>query len=204
MSFNPLVLLLSTALAAPTAALTRVTDRHGVLVYRVDGQQAASAIDVQADGIIAAAPERVLAALLDYASAPRWVEHVGESRVLSSGAGSLLVYQHLTLPVIADRDFTLRVTSGHDGATLWTRFETANAEGPAPRPGIVRVTLHEGGWTLEPIRTSDGAPATRARYQFRLDLAGSLPRWMARKNAGKTVPELYEALRRECGAASVP
>jgi hypothetical protein len=61
---------------------------------------------------------------------------------------------------------------------------------------VVRVNVHEGSWLLEPV---DGGRATHAVYRVHLDLAGSLPSWMARGGAAKDVPDLYENVRRQVG-----
>ena len=90
----------------------------------------------------------------------------------------------------------LRVTWGADGPVLWTHFQ-AVAGGPPPPEGVVRVTDHDGGWRLEPV---EGGRATLARYQMRIDLSGSLPGWMARSQAGKDVPDLFESIRRQVQA----
>ena len=168
-----------------------IHDDKGVRVYKRAGTHS---IDFAAEGDISAPPERVLKVLLDYGSHPKWVNHLAESRVLATSPFSELVYQRLSLPIIDDRDYTLLVTWGEDGPSRWMRFSTANDRGPAHRSGIVRVNLHEGGWRLEPI---DGGRATHATYQFRLDLAGSLPGWMGRGRAGKDIPALFENIRNQ-------
>ena len=125
--------------------------------------------------------------LLDYAHHRRFVKDVAESRIVQRKSDAFWVYQRLDLPAIADRDFTLRVTWGSTGDDLWTHFVCDNDEGPPPHQGVVRVSIHEGHWTLQPI--ADGQ-ATHARYQVHLDLAGSLPAWMARSGAAKEIPAL--------------
>jgi hypothetical protein len=175
------------------AQYSQIAHDRGVTVYR---REHAKEIDVAAEGDIAAPPEVVERILLDYTHHPKWVSHLAESRVLEMNGASLVVYQRLDLPMIDDRDFTLRVTWGRDGQALWTSFATANERGPAPRDHVVRVLLHEGNWRLEPI---DGGRATHARYHFRLDLAGSLPGWLGRSRAGKDIPALFDGIRRQVG-----
>jgi hypothetical protein len=126
------------------------------------------------------------------------VKNLQESRVLQRGPGELRVYQVLQLPVLDDRDFTLRVTWGGDEHERWIRFATDEQEGPPPQPGMVRVHLHEGQWLLTPI---EGGRRTHAFYRFRLDLGGSVPGWMGRGKAAKAVPGLFEALRKELRSA---
>jgi len=178
-----------TATMAP--GYSQFHDERGVKVYKHDG---AKIIDFAAEGDFAAPPEKVERVLLDYANHARWARGVAESRVLATGPFSLVVYQRLDLPVLEDRDYTLLVTWGTDGDARWLRFSTANDRGPAPRPNVVRVNVHEGGWKLIP--TNDGK-STHAVYQFRLDLAGSFPAWMGRGRAGKDIPALFDAIRNQ-------
>jgi hypothetical protein len=186
---GPLLLALAVALAQQ--GFERVGEREGVVVYRRAG---ARFIELAAEGELPAPPERVLGLLTDYETHVRWVKGLGESRVLSRGEGTLDVYQRLSLPMVSDRDFTLRVTWGGDGEARWLRFTVHDAAGPAPRSGIVRVTTHDGEWELA---ASGGGTRTRATYRLRLDLGGAIPSWIARSHALKDVPGLFSAIRRQ-------
>lgn len=183
------VLLVALALTLP--GFTPIGGSKGVNVYK---HEAGHAIELAAEGDIPAPPEKVMEVLIDYANHPRWVHNLAESRVLATEGESKVVYQRLDLPVLADRDFTLEVKWGKDGEARWTKFYTVNDKGPAPRNGVVRVTVHEGEWRLEP---ADGGKATHAQYHFKLDLAGSFPAWMGKGKAGKDIPELFENIRKQ-------
>jgi hypothetical protein len=172
------------------AGYKRVGGAHGVEVYRAT---ASKVIDLSAEGDIDAPPGRVLAVVLDYEHASALTEHVAESRVLSTGDRDLTVYQRLKLPVVADRDYTLRTRWGRRGGWYWARFFVDNARGPNIRNGVVRVPLLDGGWDLFP--NSDGR-STHAVYRVRIDLAGSIPRWMVSGGAAKDLPKLFEGVRR--------
>jgi hypothetical protein len=190
----PAALLLALALvaASPPPGYVRVVKEQGVTVYRREGTPL---IDILAEGVIPAPPERVREVLLDYPRHPEFLQRIPEVRVLTRAPGSMLVYQRIDLPVLADRDMVLRVTWGEEPAgVLFTHFASVGAGAPVPpRRGLVRVTTHEGGWRLQPVRV-DGRPATLARYQMHIDLGGSLPGWMARSQAGKDVPALFVAI----------
>ena len=165
-----------------------VTD--GVTVYR---DEESGIVRVAAEGEIDAAPARVLEALVAYERHPGAIERVCESRVLERADGSLVVYQRLSLPIISDRDFVLRVEWGGSGDTTWVAYRAVTDAGPEEQDGIVRVKDHVGSWQLRPAR--DGA-ATRARYQMHVDLAGDLPAWMAGSHAGDEIPALFAAIGR--------
>jgi len=168
----------------------KIAYKYGVTVYK---HKTSDNIRVAAEGTIAAPPDLVRAVLLDYASQKGNIARVSESVVLKNGPGWIVVYQHLNLPIISDRDFTLYVTWGAEGENQWIVYRTANSLGYEERDGIVRVPFHHGSWQLVPLA---GGKATRLRFQAQLDLAGWLPKWLARSNAGKEVPDLFASIRK--------
>jgi len=169
----------------PRTGFEFITKERGVWVYK---NATADLIWIGAVSVVPAQPERVMAALLDYEHQPGKIGRISEAKILSRDGDALYVYERLNLPVISDRDFTLKVTHGTDGRRLWITYAAANDRGPAPRDGIVRVTRHSGTWELIP--TDDGK-GTFLRSEFRIDLAGSVPLWLVRPGAGKEIPALY-------------
>jgi hypothetical protein len=167
----------------------RIGGHHGIEVYL---HKNAAAIELAAVGELDAPPAEVMAALLDYGAHARINPHLSESTVLMRRAGEQLVYQHLKLPVIKDRDFTLRV-SWIEGTQRGLAFSIDGAHGPAPTKKAVRLTMLNGRWDLEPIRDGN---ATRAVYHVQIDFAGSVPRWMVRGGAAKDLPSVYIGIRR--------
>jgi hypothetical protein len=176
---------------AQAAGYKHVGGKNGVEVYR---QTNSPAIELLAEGDIDAPPEVVRAVLLDYANASKVTDNVAESRVLQKSDKEVVVYQRLKLPVISDRDFTLRATWGARGPVLTTAFAIDNSRGPQPRDGLVRLSTLQGGWELQPIR---GGAATHARYHVKIDLAGSVPKWMVSGGAAKNIPKLFDGLRKQ-------
>jgi hypothetical protein len=183
-----MVLLLA---APPVAGYKRVGGDHGVDVYRLTKSPV---IDLMAEGDIDAPPQLVRDVLLDYAGASKITKRVAESRVLNQGDHELIVYQRLSLPVVTDRDYNEHVTWGANGDTAMIRFFVDNQHGIGGRPGVVRVSVLSGGWDLRPIR---GGAATHALYHVRIDLSGSIPRWMVSGGAAKDLPKLFDGVRRE-------
>src|SRR5438552_1987801 len=113
----------TSTMALSQAGFTRIGGDKGVTVYRREGAQM---IELAAEGDIDAPPAAVLAVLSDYAHHPAWVKGLVESRVLARSPGELLVYQRLDLPILDDRDYTLRVTWGETDGASWLRFAAAN------------------------------------------------------------------------------
>jgi len=182
---------IASALALALPGYTEVARNHDVVVMQREGS---TVIDLVAEGDFAAPPERLLALLLAYDRHAGLVRGVSESRVLARGPNEVVVYQRLSLPIISDRDVTLRVTFGADGDVRWLKFAACNQRGPGPVDGVVRIPVDEGGWQLVPI---EGGRGTRARYSLRLDLAGSLPKWLGRGRAGSDIPDLFETFRKQ-------
>lgn len=152
-------------------------------------------IELAAVGEFDAPPAEVQAALLDYGAHARVNKHLAESTVIDRRAGEEYVYQHLKLPVIKDRDFTLHVR-WNEGAPRGIQFDIDGTRGPAPTGKLVRMSTLDGRWDLEPIRDGGG---TRAVYHVRIDFAGSVPRWMVRGGAAKDLPSVYTGMRQLIG-----
>lgn len=174
------------ALIEPT--YVSIGGHDGVEVYM---RKDTGAIELAAVGEFDAPPAEVQAALLDYGAHVRINKHLAESTVLSRTPGEQLVYQHLKLPVIKDRDFTLRVRWNERGAR-GISFSIDPSHGPAATKKAVRMSTLNGRWDLEPIREGS---ATRAVYHVEIDFAGSVPRWMVRGGAAKDLPGVYTGMR---------
>jgi hypothetical protein len=158
---------------------------RSVTVYQHDSS---NLIWIGAVGIIPAPPDKIYEALLDYDHQVGKIGRVSEAKVLSRDARGLYVYERLNLPIISDRDFTLRVTHGVEGERRWIAYWAVTDHGPKQRDGIVRVTSHNGVWELLPTQ---GGKATIARCEIQINLAGMVPLWLAKSKAGEEIPELY-------------
>jgi hypothetical protein len=167
----------------------KIAHRKGVAVYK---HETSSIIRLGAEGRFNATPREVLHAVLDYDNQVGVVDRLSEVKVLSRSGHSLRVYQRLNLPVISDRDFNLKVTWWKKGETYIVAYRALRGVSP-PRDGVVRVTHHYGSWQLKPV---NNGRQTLARFQVEIDLAGWLPRWMAKSGSGKEVPELYGSIDR--------
>jgi hypothetical protein len=172
----------------PRQGFELIAKARGVAVYKND---TSDAVWIGAVGLIPVPPEQVYAALLEYERQVGKIGRVSEATVLSRGPNDFFVYERLNLPVISDRDFVLRVTHGEDVTRRWITYRAVTGRGPGPRQGIVRVVRHDGEWEL--ISTKDGK-ATLARCEFRINLGGMLPLWMAKAGAGRELPQLYSEI----------
>jgi hypothetical protein len=133
--------------------------------------------------------------LADVAKYSEFMPYTKESRVLEDAQ---LCYMVLTPPLVGSLDYTIRVheesVKSPDGGTSYhSRWELANTDGPAPRPGITRVTINEGSWLLEPIGNQ-----TRATYTLYTDGGGISPLLMNFANK-QSVSSLFDALHARIG-----
>jgi hypothetical protein len=179
------------ASALVNEGFTLILDEKGVKVYR---REKRAGFEFAAEGAFAAPPAQVRRALLDYPNHMKWQKYLKECRVLARADDGIDVYQRMNPPVVDDRDFTLRVTWGDDSGVLWTRAVVANDRGPAPVPGVVRVSTNENSFRLEP---TDGGRSTHAVYRIHIDMAGSVPAWMAKSQASADIPEFFVNLSKQ-------
>ncbi|MEP6822422.1 MAG: START domain-containing protein [Chthoniobacterales bacterium] len=152
--------------------------------------------EFKAVGTIEATPATVFSILDDSESYPNFMPYTAECHVLKREKNSVVAYQRLEVPLVSDRDYTLRSQNakwiGPDGAIYRIRWAPANSEGPAEKSGVARVSVCEGGWLLEP----DGAGATRATYSIFTDSGGTLPPFIANNGSRIAIRKVFEAIRK--------
>jgi Polyketide cyclase / dehydrase and lipid transport len=147
-------------------------------------------------GMIDALSSAVYAVLNDVESYPRFMPYTSECSVLKRTGDYTIAYQRLALPLVSDRDYTLRSeqskTPGPNGPIYRIRWEPANDFGPPEKPGVQRVNVCEGGWLIEP----DGAGATRATYIIYTDSGGAIPAVIANSGSRKAIRKMFAAIRK--------
>ncbi|MCB9558017.1 MAG: hypothetical protein H6707_18025 [Deltaproteobacteria bacterium] len=172
--------------------------RSGVSVYQ---HRRSALINVAAEAWMAASPEALQRAFVDYQRQRQVIRRLAEVQILSrSSPAQLLVYQRLALPMVSDRDYVLDVRWGRQQDTFWVRYLVPPGSAVAPRAGVVRVPLHTASWQIR----SDRRGASFVRYQMMLDLAGWIPRFLARRGAADELPELFENLCRLALSKELP
>ncbi|MFL6540630.1 MAG: START domain-containing protein [Chthoniobacterales bacterium] len=190
-----LPLLARAAIAEQSADWKDESDRDGVLIQ--SRARAGSALrEFRAIGVIDAPTSRVFAVLNDAEAYPKSMPYVSEVRVLRREPDAIVFYQRLKLPLLQDRDFTLRTrfeesTSNH--GTIYRMQWRPVAEGPEAIRGVLRVMVCEGGWLLEPQENSK----TRATYSIYTDSGGALPSFIANSGSRIAIRKLFDALRKQ-------
>lgn len=148
-------------------------------------------------GLIDATPAAVFAVLDDSEAYPSFMPYTAECRVLKREKDLVLAYQRLELPLVSDRDYTLRSKNakwlGPAGAIYRIRWEPANDLGPAEKAGVLRVNVCEGGWLLEP----ESSGATSATYSIFTDSGGALPSFVANNGSRIAIRKVFDAIRKQ-------
>ena len=153
--------------------------------------------EFKAIGGIDASTQLVHQVLDDVDSYPLFMPYMAECRVIKREGDYLFTYQRLAPHIVSQRDYTLRVdekswNSGL-GLAFLKRWQTANEAGPPPQKGVLRVTVSEGSWLLEP----DGADKTRATYSVFSDTGGALPAFIANGAAAMGIKKVFAAVRKQ-------
>jgi len=156
-------------------------------------------MEVKAVGVIEAAPAVAKRVLDDTDEYPRFMPYVTESRVISRKGDTLIGYQRLSVPLVNDRDCTMRIRCqtwrAADGGTCFcNRWEAANELGPAEKSGVARIRINEGSWLLEPL---DGGLHTRATYTVCSDSGGKLPAPLVNIANRTAIPKLFDSIRQQ-------
>jgi len=194
-----------TSLAAPAAAELPEVSAHGPWVltgerdapgagYRmyereVPGSDFAA---YRLEATIDAPPRAVAAAAQRNLSDPDVAQKYTTKTVLRDDPDATVVYSYIDIPIVSDRDVVTHTVRSFDPDTGSHRLEwRASEEGPAPRPGVVRLRESRGSWEFAPL--PDGR--TRAVYESHTDIGGSIPAWLLERLMSDTVVDGYESLR---------
>ena len=97
--------------------------------------------------------------------------------LLSDTGDERVVYEQLALPVVKDRDYTVRLRKSVDPAAqrYVILIVSANELGPPADGSHVRVTNIRGGWIIEPGPDGKGS---LIRYQMQSNPGGTIPAWV--------------------------
>ena len=190
-----------TLLAALPATAARADDWKEVtrgkdLAVSTRNRAGSAIAEVRAVGRVDASPATVKAVLDDRDHYSSFMPYVSEVRVLAAnpGARTLVAYMRLDPPIVGERDYTIAVRDeSRPGGGSLTTWRLANEQGPAEKPGVVRVKVNEGSWLLEP---ENGGAATRATYTLFTDAGGSVPSFVVNQANKRSLGDLFAAVRK--------
>lgn len=155
--------------------------------------------EMKAVGTIDAPPEKVWKALRDYDHYSKNMPYTEVSKIVAREGGDKVIwfYSVVNTPIVAKRDYCIKLTdvSKWDGGkgylkVIWT---ASNDKAPPKQEDVVRVTVNDGYWLLEP---ADGGKKTKATYYVFTDPGGSLPKWLVNKANSSAVPDVFEATKK--------
>jgi hypothetical protein len=153
--------------------------------------------EFKAVGGFEASTELVHRVLDDVESYPSFMPYMAECRILKREGDYIFTYQRLAPHIVSQRDYTLRGDEkswkSGQGLAFLKRWQTANEAGPPPQKGVVRVSVSEGSWLLEP----DGPDKTRATYSVFSDTGGALPAFIANGAAALGIKKVFAAVRKQ-------
>ena len=171
-------------------------NKDGLIIYSRT-REGSNLKEFKSVGMIAAPSSSVYAVLSDVEAYPSFMPYTLECHVLKRTADCTIAYQRLELPMVSDRDYTLRSEhSKHPAQTarpIASSGNPANDLGPAEKPGVQRVRVCEGGWLIEP----DGEGTTRATYFIYTDSGGAIPAMIANRGSRVAIGKVFAAIRKE-------
>ncbi len=154
--------------------------------------------EVKAEATIASPPASVWAVIQDVAAYPKIMPYTQEARILEAEAKTVDVYIRLALPIVKNRDYTVRRTIEHlpsDGGGLYRlswRAVNDHPKAPPPSPQYLRLTTVSGYYELTP---EQGGAATHIVYVVHTDPASPLPGFIVDRANRDAVPKVIKALR---------
>ncbi len=173
-----------------------VKQSNGVAIY--SRPHAGSKLkEFKAVGDIDAPTKAVHNVIDDVEAYTSFMPYTAECRVIARKGDSILTYQRVSPKIVSDRDYTLRIQKKswpvENGLAYLNRWEPANEDGPAEKPGVFRVKLCDGSWLLEP--TGDGK--TRATYSVFTDSGIVGPAFIANTISTTGSSKLFAAVRKQ-------
>src|SRR5262249_27228994 len=107
-----------------------------------------------------------------------------------------VVYQQIELPVVQDRDYTLKLVRSFDPAThvYEHTYELHNELGPPEDGKHARIQMLSGRWTVSPAE-GGGSDVV---YQVLTEPGPSIQTWVQSMAQKKNAPELVKAMIARC------
>jgi hypothetical protein len=189
-------LLCSAALAEESKWETVAT---GTITVKSRARAGSAMKDIWAEGEIDAPLAEVQGTLVDPENFPKFMPYVKESRTIGKpeADGSVFVYTKLDFPVVASRDYIVKVTVEEgvkpDGTGAFRQRWVAVPDKTPERKGVVRLKLNEGTWHITPR----GESKCYAIYKFTTDPGGWIPNFAIDMGNKTGVTDTFKAVEKE-------
>jgi ribosome-associated toxin RatA of RatAB toxin-antitoxin module len=183
---------LLTATAVSAVEWNKLSEKDGVLVERrvVPGSRIGE-IRVTAHSPLA--PAAVFETIWKHQEYLEFVPFLKQLKLLSDTGDERVAYEQLAVPLVKDRDYTVRFRRRMDPTIhrYEISIESANEAGPPPDGNHVRVTNIRGGWITEPGPDGKGS---LVRYEMTSDPGGRIPAWVADRTMRHAAADLVRAM----------
>jgi len=177
---------------AVAAEWEKVSDKDGVLVERrpVAGSPFA---EVRATARSELPPSAIFETVWNHSEYTQFVPHLRRLDILSDTGDERVTYEQVSVPLVSDRDYAVRLHKRVDAAAQRYEidFATANDLAPPSDGRHERVRSIRGSWLIEP---GPGGAGSVVRYNVVSDPGGSIPAWIANRAQRDTVAELVRAM----------
>lgn len=201
--FTGLVSLVSSGSASPDNSEWVQLSKNDSLAIFTRSHLGCPIKEIRAIGAIDApnwVVKNVIDGVEDY---PSFMPYTTKTQVIERKLNQVISYFRLDPPFLGARDVTVSVSSQaekrEDGTISYQlHWEPVNSLGPTSSPGVIRVTLDQGSWTLEP---SDCGKKTIATYTILTDGGGGLPAFVINFANRQGVENLFSAVRKQVGLA---
>src|SRR5512140_266994 len=191
----PLLLLLADD--APAPAWKFVEKNDGITLMKRE-RPGSEVIEYKVNGMVDAPPAAVFKIVSDmgaYKKINPYIEAT-ELRLTEQDGKVQHLYVLSAAPMVSKRDYTLRFADESDWQDgkgfLKLSFKTSD-KGPPVKEGIIRMTVYEGEWILEPREDGKKTFATHALFT---DPAGAIPKWIVNMLASDGLKDLLKNVRK--------
>jgi len=169
-----LLLLAGISLAADSE-WAQLGERDGIVIERRSVDHS-SIRELRLTGRSPVPPSALMATIWKHDEYAQFLPYLKRLDVLRDEGDAKLIYEQIRVPLVKDRDLTVRVTrtfSHHTGTYEVASLAVPN-EGPPESHDYVRVRTSLARWWLAPA--ADGG--TAVTYTIRTDAGGRLPAWI--------------------------
>jgi len=193
--------LLLTSPSSLAAEWSKAAQEGGITIFTRD-KPGTDIKEVKATGTVDSPPFACMNVVEDLGNFKDFMPYTKESKILGrDGDKVVFSYQFLSLPLINDRDYSLRIVDespaappGKEPAYYKSAWTPANNKGPAPRDGVERVKINTGHWRFDPV---DGGKRTKVTYYLFTDPGGMIPAFIANRANTQAIPAMFEAVGKQ-------
>ncbi len=170
-----LILTLSPRANATGTAWETVYEAEGMTVERRP-LPGSDIVEIRASAKSPHSTKEIFETVWKYEDYPEFVPYSKRNVIVRNTGTEKIVYSQVAIPIIKDRDFTVRARYEHYPETgLYLIFgEGTDKEGPPESNDYVRIRRTRASWTIEPAE-GGGSEVT---YVVASEAGGFVPQWI--------------------------